>query len=183
MPSSSRVALTSAGDRSTNRGEHSASYTSSCSFLLNARAGGRTGLLMPGGRPLTTVPRGSGDTEGVARGLHPDMLRQLFGRLHEFFPSSRLNPSSPATFPWIDDQVRLVELRLQACLLALQLAHLVLQRISLLLAAPLLGQRLQRPTPGCLAPRRQVRRVQPLPPQEPPDLSRLRALIRFFDDP
>ena len=33
-------------------------------------------------------------------GLHPYVLGQLLGRLQEFVPSSRLNPSSPATFPW-----------------------------------------------------------------------------------
>ena len=55
---------------------------------------------MPGRWPPTTIERGSGDPERIARGLYPYVRGQRLGRLHEFVPSSRLNPSSPATFPW-----------------------------------------------------------------------------------
>ena len=55
---------------------------------------------MPGRWPPTTIERGSGDPERSARGLYPYVRGQRLGRLHEFVPSSRLNPSSPATFPW-----------------------------------------------------------------------------------
>ena len=69
-------------------------------FLLTQSPGGsRAGLLMPGHGPQATVERGSTDTERIARGLDPYLARQLCGCLHEFVPSSRLNPSSPATFP------------------------------------------------------------------------------------
>ena len=71
------------------------------SFLLAQGTGwGRAGLLMPGRWPPTTIERGSGDPERIARGLYPYVRGQRLGRLHEFVPSSRLNPSSPATFPW-----------------------------------------------------------------------------------
>ena len=71
------------------------------SFLLAQGTGwGQAGLLMPGRWPPTTIERGSGDPERIARGLYPYVRGQRLGRLHEFVPSSRLNPSSPATFPW-----------------------------------------------------------------------------------
>ena len=42
------------------------------SFLLAQGTGwGRAGLLMPGRWPPTTIERGSGDPERIARGLHP----------------------------------------------------------------------------------------------------------------
>ena len=40
-----------------------------------------------------------GRLEGRARRFYTDVLSQLIGRLQEFVPSSRLIPSSPATFP------------------------------------------------------------------------------------
>ena len=60
---------------------------------------------MPGRWPTTTIERGSGDPERIARGLYPYVRGQRLGRFHEFVPSSRLNPSSPATFPWTSPQI------------------------------------------------------------------------------
>ena len=92
------MATTSAGERSTNRSEHSVSKTSPRSVSLNARAGVGRGCWLPGWAS-TTVQRRSGDLEGRARRFYTDVLSQLIGRLQEFVPSSRLIPSSPATFP------------------------------------------------------------------------------------
>ena len=64
--------------------------------FLNARAGVGRGCWPMG---LETVQRRSGDLEGRARWFYTDVLSQLIGRLQEFVPSSRLIPSSPATFP------------------------------------------------------------------------------------
>ena len=140
---------------------------------------------MPGRWPQTTVERGSRHPERSARGLHPYVLGQLLGRLHEFVPSSRLNPSSPATFPWTSMiRCAFLEFLLQASVLALQLAHFPLQRIPFArLSTSSLRQRSQPPTPHRLAPCRQVRRVQALPSEESTHLSGLRAPVRFFDDP
>ena len=99
----------------TQRVEHPVSF-----LLAQGPGGGRAGLLMPGRWTPTTVERGSGDPERSTRGLHPYMLGQLLGRLHEFVPSSRLNPSSPTTFPWTSMIRRaFLEFLLQASVLAL----------------------------------------------------------------
>lgn len=100
-------------------------------LLAQGSGGGRVGLPIPGRWPQTKVERGSADPEHIARGPNRYVLGQLLGRLQEISPSSRLNPSSPATFPLnIDDQMRLVELLLEARLLALQLQEPRLQRIA-----------------------------------------------------
>ena len=49
-------------------------------FLLAQCPGRRrAGLLMPGRWPETTVERGSGDRQRIARGLHPYVRGQLLG--------------------------------------------------------------------------------------------------------
>ena len=99
VPSSSNVAYTSSGDASANRSEHSVSNTVARSASAQGPGGGRTGLLLPGRRPATAVERRPRHTRRHARKLHAHMVRQLFCRSQEFFPRSRLNPGSPATFP------------------------------------------------------------------------------------
>ena len=99
-----------------------------------------------------TVQRRSGDLEGRARRFYTDVLSQLIGRLQEFVPSSRLIPQQPRNFSLhVDDQVCLPELILEPCVSPLQLAYLLIQRISLRLAAAFLRQGLQRPAmrPPC----------------------------------
>ena len=64
------------------------------SFLLAQGTGwGRAGLLMPGRWPPTTIERGSGDPERIARGLYPYVRGQRLGRLPS---SSRPRGSIPA---------------------------------------------------------------------------------------
>ena len=114
-------------------------------------------------------------------GFTPTCLPAL-GRLQEFVPSSRLIPSSPATFPCTsDDQVILPELILEPCVSPLQLAYLLIQRISLRLAAAFLRQGLQRPAMRRLAPRRHATSTGPLAAGL--HLAGLGAPARFFDDP
>ena len=140
---------------------------------------------MPGRWPPTTIERGSGDPERIARGLYAYVRGQRLGRLHEFRPVLEAQSQQPCNFSLdVDDQARLLEFLLQASVLALQLAHFPLQRIPFTrLSTSSLRQRSQPPTPHRLAPCRQVRRVQALASQESPYLSRLRAPVRFFDDP
>ena len=76
----------------------------------------------------------------------------------------------------------LPELILEPCVSPHQLAYLLIQRISLRHEAAFLRQGLQRPAMRRLAPRRQVRRVQALSPQELTYLAGLGAPVRLFDD-
>ena len=67
---------------------------------MNARLGFAIAVCPGGRRAGLLLPMGlSGDLEGRARRFYTDVLSQLIGRLQEFVPSSRLIPSSPATFP------------------------------------------------------------------------------------
>ena len=82
----------------------------------------RPGLPLPGLRPPATVERGAREPEGLARRAHAHVPGQAFGRAQERFPSPRLNPSSPATFPWdLDHDARLAEFLAQTRVLPLEL--------------------------------------------------------------
>ena len=99
-PSSSSVATTSAGARSTKRAEPSTSRTCSRPVRSRARAGGHlAGLPVPGSGPSATVEGGSGQAQRPARRRHADPHGQFGGGHRQFFPSLRFNPGSPATFP------------------------------------------------------------------------------------
>ena len=74
------------------------------------------------------------------------MLGQFLGRLHECVPSSRLNPSSPATFPWTSMiRCALWSSFSRRVFSRSNLRHLLLQRIPFALTASFLGQRFQGP--------------------------------------
>ena len=113
---------------------------------------------------------------GRARRFYTDVLSQLIGRLQEFVPSSRLIPSSPATFP-CTSMIRCAFLSSfsSRAFRRSSLRTFSSRRISLRLAAAFLRQGLQRPAMRRLAPRRQVRRVQALSPQELTHLGRARC--------
>ena len=69
--------------------------------LSSECAGGRrTGLLMPGSGPLTTVEGSPWHPQRSARRRHADLRCERLDGHQQSFPCSRLNPSSPATFPW-----------------------------------------------------------------------------------
>ena len=57
------------------------------------------GLLVPGSGLTVPVERGMRHPQRSARRRDADLRRQGGGGHQEFFPLSKLNPSSPATFP------------------------------------------------------------------------------------
>ena len=123
---------------------------------------------------LDTVQRRSGDLEGRARRFYTDVLSQLIGRLQEFVPSSRLIPSSPATFP-CTSMIR--------CAFLSSFSSRAFRRSSLRtfsssgfrsgLRPRFFDRAFSDPLCAALMPRRQVRRVQALSPQ---DLTHLAGL-------
>ena len=108
------MATTSAGERSTNRSEHSVSKKlASFRHTLNARAGVGRGCCCPVDRASTTVQRSIRETSRAAHaGFTPTCLASSSAAFNEFVPSSRLIPrAASATFPCTcDDQVCLPEL-------------------------------------------------------------------------
>ena len=66
---------------------------------IQCPGGRRAGLPGPGSGPLATVEGGPGYAQCPARRRHADLRGQRRGGHQQFFPSLRLNPSSPATFP------------------------------------------------------------------------------------
>ena len=67
----------------------------------------RPGLPLPGLlRPPATVVRRVRNPQRLARGSHAHVPGKLSGRAQEDFPSPRLNPSSPDTFPWTSMTIR-----------------------------------------------------------------------------
>ena len=55
---------------------------------------------MPGSGPLTTVEGSPWHPQRSARRRHADLRCERLDGHQQSFPCSRLNPSSPATFPW-----------------------------------------------------------------------------------
>ena len=120
-------------------------------------------------------------------GFYPYVLGQLLGCLHEFVPSSRLNSSSPATFPWTSMiRCALSELLLEASILGAPACVPSPPTDSARSASRprFLDSAFKPPAMRRLAPCRQVRRVQALPSAGvDPTSPGLRAPVRFFDDP
>ena len=117
----------------------------------------------------TTVQRRSADLEGRARRFYTDVLSELIGRLlRRVCPVVEAYPQQPRNFSLhVDDQVCLPELILEPCVSPLQLAYLLIQRISLRLAAAFLRQDAfvaTRYAPPCATS--SGARVQALLPQE-----------------
>ena len=63
------------------------------------------GLLAPGSGPLTPIEGRPGHTQRSARRRDADVRCERGGCHQQSFPSLRLNPSSPATFPWTSRMV------------------------------------------------------------------------------
>ena len=114
-------------------------------------------------------------------GFTPTCLASSSAAFKSFVPSSRLIPSSPATFP-CTSMIRCAFLSSSSsrAFRRSSLRTFSSQRISLRLAAAFLRQGLQRPAMRRLAPRRQVRRVQALSPQELAHLAGLGAPVRLL---
>ena len=178
---------TSAGARSTKRGQASTSRTCSRSDSHSARAGrlGR-GLLVPGSRPLTTVEGCPRHPQRLARRRHADLHCKRLGCHQQRVPCSRFNPSSPGYFSlYVQDRVRGVQLVLQASHFRLERAHLRIQRVAFarLCAALLRGQLPKRTLAPRLAPSRQMGAVQPLAAKQSTHLTGLRTALRLLKDP
>ena len=164
--------------------EHSVSKTSPRSVSLNARAGVGRGCCCPvdlGSERRCTTSFGR-PPRCRARRFYTDVLSQLIGRLQEFVPSSRLIPSSPATFP-CTSMIR--------CAFLSSFSGRAFRRSSLRTFSssgfrsglrPRFFDRAFRTRYAPPCARRQVRRVQALSPQELTHLAGLGAPVRFFDD-
>ncbi len=68
--------------------------------LAPGPGGRRTGLRMPGSGPPAAGERGPGHPQRPTGRRHADRPSEGSGGHPQSFPSRRLNPSSPATFPW-----------------------------------------------------------------------------------
>lgn len=141
---------------------------------------------MPGQGPLTTVESASRYGKSFAGGLHPYLRGQFLGLHQEFVPSSRPNPSSPATLPWTS-MIR--------CAFLSSFSRLTFSRSSLrtfsssgfrsLGSRPCFSDRPFR-DPMRAALRHAVRcdgYRQALAPQEVADLPWFPTPVPFFDDP
>src|SRR3954471_24583319 len=99
-------------------------------------------------------------------------------------PRPRFRASAPRALRRsldLDDLLGLPKLGLRTLGASPQLRDLAIAAIGRLAPARL-GELLQRPVLAQLTPRRQMRRVQPLPPQQLADLPRPRARLGLLED-
>ena len=141
---------------------------------------------MPGSGPLTTVEGSPWHPQRSARRRHADLRCERLDGHQQSFPCSRLNPSSPATFPLdVQDRMGGVQLLLQPSHFRLELVHLRAEGVALggLPTAFARGQALKRPLTPRPAPFRQMGAVQTLAAKQPAHLAGLRAALCLLQNP
>ena len=141
---------------------------------------------MPGSGPLTTVEGSPWHPQRSARRRHADLRCERLDGHQQSFPCSRLNPSSPATFPWTSRIVWAVcssfssraTFASSSCTFALRGLRSAGFRPRFAR-----GQALKRPLTPRPAPFRQMGAVQTLAAKQPAHLAGLRAALCLLQNP
>ena len=141
---------------------------------------------MPGSGPLTTVEGSPWHPQRSARRRHADLRCERLDGHQQSFPCSRLNPSSPATFPWTSRIVWAVCSSFSSrATFASSSCTFRAEGVALggLPTAFARGQALKRPLTPRPAPFRQMGAVQPLAAKQPAHLAGLRAALCLLQNP
>ena len=140
-------------------------------------------------RLAPAVQRGPGDAQGLAHRSRrrPRGADLGDGRHQSSSSSARGSQGDPQDlgnfFLDLDDRLGLLQLPLQPRVLTLQLLHPRIHGLAASARASARSQPGQRPLLPLAAPRRQVRGVQPLAPQQRADLAGRLARVRLPQDP
>ena len=184
-PRPSRVATTSADERSTNSGEASVPSTRLRSTSFSVRAGVGRGCRRPGAGLRATVEGRPRHAQGAAGRRHADLPCQGSGPPSAAPPVFEAESQQPCNFSLdVQDRVGGGELLFQPLDLRLQPLHLRRQRIGLdRLAALLRLQAGKRSFSPRLAPVGQMLTVPTLSPKQTTHFAAVRALVRLLQNP